>query len=171
VCAARLSHEKGIDILLQAISRLLQNNISCKCIVVGEGYLRDDLLEMIRALGLTQHVFMEGFQEDVRPYLLAGDTFVLVSYYEGLPFAVLEAIACALPCLVTNVGGNAEAVAHKSTGLVVKAGSVDEVVEAITYLMNHPEERAQMSRAARSRVCEQFDIEATMKEIKDVITA
>jgi glycosyltransferase involved in cell wall biosynthesis len=169
VSSARLSEEKGIDILLLAMSRLVQRNISCKCIIVGEGYLRDTLLEQVRTLGLAQHVFMEGFQENVKPYLLAGEAFVLTSYREGLPFAVLEAMACGLPCIVTNVGGNAEAVAHNVNGLVVNPGSVDEVVEAVSYLLTHPQERAQMSRAARTRACEYFDIEARMTEIKEVI--
>jgi glycosyltransferase involved in cell wall biosynthesis len=105
----------------------------------------------------------------VKPYLCAGDVFTLTSYREGLPFAVLEAMACGLPCVVTNVGGNAEAVIQNSNGLVVNAGSVDEVVEAISFLMSHPEERAQMSRVARVRACEEFDIETRMAEIKRVI--
>ena len=78
-------------------------------------------------------------------------------------------MACELPCIVTNVGGNAEAVAHNDTGVIVKAGSPDEVADAVSYLLTHPEERARMSRAARLRVCEAFDIEKRMTEIIEVI--
>jgi glycosyltransferase involved in cell wall biosynthesis len=169
VCVARLSEEKGIDILLLAMSHLLRRNLACKCIIVGDGYLRDNLLEQVQKLGLAQNVFMVGFQEDVRPYLLASDAFVLTSHKEGLPFAVLEAMACGLPCVVTNVGGNAEAVTQNVNGLVVNAGSVDEVVEAISYLLTHPQERMQMSRAGRSRAYEEFDIEGKMTKIKQII--
>ena len=168
VCAARLSEEKGIDILLLAISQLLRRNLSCQCIIVGDGYLRENLLEQVRTLGLSNHVFMQGFQKDVKPYLLAGDTFVLTSHREGLPLAVLEAMACGLPCVVTNVGGNAEAVTHNVNGLVVSDGSVDEVVEAISYLLTHPQERAQMSQRARSKA-EGFDMEARILDIKRII--
>ncbi len=171
VCAARLSEEKGIDILLLALSQLLHRNLRCKCIIVGEGDLREKLLEQVRALGLTHHVFMVGFQEDVRPYLLAGNAFVLTSHKEGLPLAVLEAMACGLPCVVTNVGGNAEAVAHNVNGFVVSAGSVDEVAGAISSLLTHPHEWARMSRMGRSIACEQFDIEAKMADIKRLILA
>ena|ERR1700674_624840 len=169
VCAARLSVEKGIDILLLAMSELLRRNISCKYIIVGDGYLREKLSEQVQQLGLAGHIFMLGFQEDVRPYLLAANAFVLASHKEGLPFAILEAMACGLPCIVTNVGGNAEAVAHNVTGLVVESGSPFEVAEAVSYLLTHPEERARMSRAARQRVCEEFDIEVRMAEIKRAI--
>src|SRR6266852_741302 len=162
VCAARLSEEKGIDILLLAMSELSRRNVLCKCIIVGDGSLRERLSEQVWQLGLASHIFILGFQEDVRPYLLAANAFVLTSHREGLPFAILEAMACGLPCIVTNVGGNAEAVAHKDTGVVVKAGSPDEVADAVSYLLTHPEERARMSRAARLRVCEAFDIEKRM---------
>jgi glycosyltransferase involved in cell wall biosynthesis len=169
VCAARLSGEKGIDILILAISELLRRNISCKCIIVGEGNRKEKLSAQILQLGLTNHVFLVGFRSDVRPYLHAANAFVLTSHKEGLPFAVLEAMACGLPCVVTNVGGNAEAVAHNETGLVVQPGSPTEVADAVSYLVTHPEERARMSRTARLRVCEEFDIEARMAEIKRAI--
>jgi glycosyltransferase involved in cell wall biosynthesis len=169
VCTARLSEEKGIDILLLAMSCLVRKDLSCKCIILGDGYLRESLSEQVQALNLGKHVLMEGFQEDVKPYLLASDAFVLTSHREGLPFAVLEAMACGLPCVVTNVGGNAEAVAHNVNGLVVNAGSPDEVAEAVSYLLAHPQERVQMSRAARSRALQEFDIEARMRDIKQVI--
>src|SRR5580698_2767907 len=128
-----------------------------------------ELKEQADDLNITARVFMVGFQENVKPYLHAADAFVLTSHKEGLPFAVLEAMACGLPCVVTDVGGNAEAVAQNVTGFVVADGSVDQVVEAMAYLMTHPQERLEMSHAARARACEKFDIEASMAEIKKVI--
>lgn len=169
VCISRLSPEKGLDVLLKALSVLLHGNLSCKLIIIGEGYLRDKLMEQIVELNLSRNVFMEGFQDDVRPYLCAADVFVLTSYLEGLPFSVLEAMACGLPCVVTNVGGNSEAVTHNVNGLVVNSGSAEEVVEAIFYLLTRPQERARMGNASRSRVLKEFDIEACMSEIKRVI--
>jgi glycosyltransferase involved in cell wall biosynthesis len=169
VCTARLSAEKGIDILLSAMSQIIQKDVSCRCIVIGDGALKEELLEQAKSLGLSLHVFFEGFQADVRSYLCAADAFVLTSHIEGLPFSVLEAMACGLPCVVTNVGGNSEAVVHNVNGLVVNPGSVDEVAQAIIYLLTHPQERARMAQASRSRICEEFDIEAKMVEIKRLI--
>jgi glycosyltransferase involved in cell wall biosynthesis len=169
VCTARLSTEKGIDILLSAMSQIIQKDPSSKCIIIGEGPLKEKLLEQVKSLGLSRHVFMEGFQADVRPYLCAADVFVLTSHIEGLPFSVLEAMACGLPCVVTNVGGNAEAVVHNVNGMIVNPGSVDEVVQAIIYLRTHPQERARMAEASRSRVCKDFDIDTKMAEIKHLI--
>jgi len=169
VCTARLTEQKGIDILLQAMARVLRDGVCCKCVIVGDGPLRDQLLEQAREIGLSGHVFFEGFREDVRPYLQASSAFVLTSHREGLPFSILEAMACGLPCIVTDVGGNAEAITHQVHGLVVPPGSVDAVAGAISYLATHPHERAQMSRMARATACEAFDIDKNMAEIRRVI--
>jgi glycosyltransferase involved in cell wall biosynthesis len=169
VSIARLSDQKGIDILLRAVARTVRDGIPCKCIIVGDGPLRDQLIKLAQELGLSDHVYFEGFREDVRPYLRAGSVFVLTSHNEGLPLSILEALACGLPCIVTDVGGNAEAIMHKVHGLLVSPGSVEVVAGAISYLATHPSERAYMSKMARARACEAFDIENSMAEIKRVI--
>lgn len=169
VCTARLSKIKGIDILLSAMAKVVHGGTSCRCIIVGDGPLREDLSRQMRDLDLRGHVFFEGFQEDVRPYLQAASAFVLTSHREGLPLSIVEAMACGLPCVVTNVGGNAEAVTHKLHGFVVSPGSVAEVADAISYLAKHPEERAQMSGRARLRACTEFNMEDRIAEIKRII--
>ena len=169
VCTARLSPEKGIDILLLAMSKVIRQHPSSKCIIIGEGALKEMLLERANSLGLSGHIFFEGFQADVKPYLWAADAFVLTSHIEGLPFSVLEAMACGLPCVVTNVGGNAEAVANNVNGLIVSPNSADEVAQAILYLLTHSRERARMADASRSRACNEFDIDSRMADIQRVI--
>jgi len=164
VCTARLSPEKGIDILLSAIDRVIRRGSVCRCIVVGDGHLRGQLLEQANALGLQGHVFFEGFQSQVQPYLSAADAFVLTSHIEGLPFSVLEAMACGLPCIVTDVGGNSEAVTGNRNGIVIRPGSVSEVEDAILYLFAHPEERARMGQQSRERVWNEFDMDCKMAE-------
>jgi glycosyltransferase involved in cell wall biosynthesis len=165
VCVARLSSQKGIDVLIAAMGRLLRERTPFRCLIVGDGPNRQTFAEKIEELGLSKHVLLVGFAEDVRPYLQAADVFVLTSYREGLPYAVLEALACGLPCVVTNVGGTAEAVTDKSEGFVVAPGSVDEATEALAYLLTHREEREEMGRRARARVRAEFDSTARMEEI------
>ena len=166
VCAARLVEAKGIDILLHAVSRVVRQGVSCRCIIVGDGLLKERLLHEANCLGLSGYVFFEGFQKDVRPYLQAASAFILTSHLEGLPLSVLEAMACGLPCIVTNVGGSAEAVKHQVTGLVIPPGSLDEAESAILYLATHPDERAEMASKARETVCQDFDIENRIDELK-----
>jgi glycosyltransferase involved in cell wall biosynthesis len=169
VCVARLSEQKRIDILLQALARLLGEGVCCKCIIVGDGPLKSQLLEQAKSLGLSRHVFFEGFQEDVRPYLQACSAFVLTSDTEGLPLSILEAMACGVPSIVTDVGGNKELIIHLVHGLIVPRGSVNAIADGISYLANHPEKRMYMAKMARARACETFDIENAMAEIRRVI--
>jgi glycosyltransferase involved in cell wall biosynthesis len=169
ICVARLGEQKGIDILLQTIAHVIRNGLACKCIIVGDGPLKNELLDLAREMGLGGHVFFEGFREDVRPYLQAGSAFILTSHMEGLPLSILEAMACGLPSIVTDVGGNAEIITHRIDGLIVPRGSVDAGAEAISYLATHPQERGQMAQMARTRVCEAFDIEKSMAEIRRLI--
>ena len=151
VCPARLSPQKGIDLLLQALARCKQRGLHFKCVIVGDGPLGDRLRQQSQELGLSDCVIFEGFKEDIRPYLHAATAFVLTSYREGLPFSILEAMACGLPCIVTDVGGNTEAVTHEVHGLVIPSGSVDAAADAISYIATHPIESARMSRMARTR--------------------
>jgi L-malate glycosyltransferase len=169
VCVARLSGQKGIDILLEAIAQVFRAGFECKCLIVGDGPLKEQLIEQASKSGLAGQVLFEGFREDVRPYLHASSAFVLTSHREGLPLSILEAMACGLPAVVTDVGGNAEAVTHQITGLVVPTGSVEALADAISYLASHPEERERMARAARARARDAFDIEGAMAKIRQVI--
>jgi len=169
VCVARLCEQKRIDILLDTLARVLRDGVGCKCIIVGDGPLKNQLIEQAKSIGLTGHVFFEGFHEDVRPYLQAGSAFILTSDTEGLPLSILEAMACGLPSIVTNVGGNTELITHRVNGLIVPRESVEAIAEAISYLANNPEQRARMGKMARARVCEAFDIEKAMADIQGVI--
>lgn len=169
VCVARLGPQKRIDILLTGMEHLFRMGYRCRCMIVGDGTLRDELLEQGQALGLADHISFVGFKADVRPYLYAADAFILTSQTEGMPLSVLEAMACGLPCIVTDVGGNAEVVTHSVNGLVISPGSVEAVAEAISYLISHPYERLGMSGYARTRACEEFDIKRRMAEIERVI--
>jgi glycosyltransferase involved in cell wall biosynthesis len=169
VCPARLSEQKGIDILLQAIANVRRRGVACKCIIIGEGPLDAQLQRQAKELDLSRDVFFEGFQEDVRPYLQASTAFVLLSRTEGLPLTIVEAMACNLPAIVTSVGGNAEAVLDRVTGMVVPPESPEAAAEAITYLATHRDECVRMGASARKRAIESFDIEKTMAAIKAVI--
>jgi glycosyltransferase involved in cell wall biosynthesis len=169
VCAARLTEAKGVEVLVQAVSRVVRQGISCRCIILGEGPLQEKLRQQVNSLGLSDYVSFDGFQRDVRPYLQAGSAFVLTSYVEGLPFSVLEAMACGLPCIVTDVGGNPEAVKDQVAGLVVPPASVEAAADAILYLATHPEERARMGAKARETACLSFDIDNRIKELKRVM--
>ena len=168
VYAASLHEGKGIEVLIHALSRALRSGIECKCIIVGDGPLKEQMMKKSNALGLFNYTFFEGEQE-VGPYLQAGSAFILPSFWEGLPCSILKAMACGLPCIVTDVGGISEAVKDGITGIVIHPGSVDDAENAIAYLATHPVERAEMGRRARETVTQNFERDQKIKEITSVL--
>jgi len=169
ICIAKLSEEKRVDILIRAVSRVIRQGIACKCIILGDGPLKEMLQKETNVLGLTGHIFFEGFQKEVLPYLQAGSAFILTSETEASQVSVLEAMACGLPCIVTDVAGNAETVTDHVTGLVISVGSLDEAENAILYLATHPRECSEMAVKSREVACRSFDIRSKGEELKAAI--
>lgn len=171
VCVAKLTPQKRVDVLLRAIETLATASVRCKCVIVGDGPLKAQLDEQVRASQILDRVIFAGFQSDVDPFLRAADAFVLTSDFEGFPLSILEAMACGLPCIVTDVGGNAEAITNAVHGFVVAPNSSNAVAEAIKSLIEDRNRRARMSKMARARVCDDFDIRKRMAEIQNLILA
>jgi glycosyltransferase involved in cell wall biosynthesis len=165
VCAARLSRAKRIDLLLEALAELGKTHSGWHCVILGAGPLEKELRSYAQRLALEDCVTFAGHVADVRPYLQAADLFVLSSDKEGLPLALLEAMALGLPAVVTDVGGTGEVVIHRHNGLLVKPGSAEELASTMGYLLVHDEERRRMGNAARIRMQQHFDIEVSMNRL------
>lgn len=171
VCVARLTPRKRLDLLLNAVAKANGAGVHCKCVIVGDGPLKEELLQLSCDLRLTDAAIFAGFQQEVKVYLDAADAFALTSDCEGFPLSILEAMAAGLPCIVTDVGGNAEAVTNLVDGFVVPAGSSDAVANAIVHLATNRSERTRMSEMARRKVRETFDVNLKMAEVQAVILA
>lgn len=102
VAAGRLSREKGFDLLIEALA--LCANPAMKLAILGEGPLRGELEDLMRARGLQEQVTFHGFQKNPYAFIREADCFVLSSRYEGFPNVVLEALACGTPVLATPLG-------------------------------------------------------------------
>lgn len=164
VCAARLAPEKGIDVLLDAISQLKSKGKVCQCLIVGDGPLRDQLSRQATDAGLNGIVHFAGFSNEVARYLAAADVFVLSSRIEGLPLAILEAMSAGLPCVVTDAGGNAEAITNGEQGFVVPIDAANPLARAIEALFSEPLRR-RMAENCRLRVRQSFDLDLQMEKI------
>lgn len=158
--AAILEPRKGIDVLLDACARL---RCRAHLDVYGEGSLRARLEE--RAAGLGLDVTFHGRVEGLRDRLEQADVFVLPSWGENLPIAILEAMPAALPVVATRVGGNAELVVDGETGDVVEPGDADGMARAIDRLAGEPERRRAFGRAAAARAAEHFDPDACAERL------
>jgi len=169
ICVARLSPVKRIDVLLESLALLVKSRTDWTCTIIGGGPLEKELKEKTQALGLSSCVRFTGHVQDVHSYMDTADLAVLSSDKEGLPLSLVESMACGLPCVVTDVGGNREIVKNGTTGLVVEAGSPKQLADGIAYLLDHSEEREKMGQAARCLAYERFDLSCMIDEYKTLL--
>lgn len=169
LCVARLSEEKGVSVLIEALWSVEKGGLRFHSIIVGDGPLRTKLEKRAAELGLRSRITFMGHQEDVRPYYAAATICVLPSLSEGLPLVLLEAMASGVPCVVTQVGGIEEVVTHGVDGFIVPPRSPDAVSGAIRCLLENEPERARIAAKARMRVEGAFDIDITARKIQAVL--
>ena len=132
---ARLSKEKGHAVLLEAIAKLDGTARDVRFLLAGDGPLRKELRQQVAAKGLTDHVTFLGFRTDMPAIFSASDLVVLSSFTEGIPGALLEAMAAGKPIVATEVGGVGELFRHGQVGRLVKPGSPEELSQAIEELL------------------------------------
>ncbi|MCX5901452.1 MAG: glycosyltransferase family 4 protein [Proteobacteria bacterium] len=148
--AGRLSSEKGVDFLVRSCACL---NVSgqTKLLIVGDGPEKTKLQELARTVGLGSKVLWCGSVDDVVDYLQAADLFVMPSQFEGQSNAILEAMACELPVIATDVAGNNELVSHGDNGLLIAYGDESALAAAICFLLENPQQAQEL--AARAHTC------------------
>jgi glycosyltransferase involved in cell wall biosynthesis len=153
----RLHHEKGPDVLVEALRILSGRRESgWRALFVGSGPEEPRVRAEVQALGLERRVFLAGARRYVAPWLEAADVLVLPSREEGLPLSALEAMARSKPVVATRVGGTAEAVEDGASGLLVPPESPAIFAAAMERLMNDPALRRSMGRRARARAASEF---------------
>ena len=165
VHTGRLTERKALDVLLRAFARALPAVSAGPrplLALVGDGPRRAELEALCARLGLGEHVVFTGFQEDVVRYLHACDGFVLASRIEGLPNALLEAMACGCPIVATRIGGSLEAIADEGQGLLVDVDDVGGLADGVRRLLDDDELRARLGAGAAERIREHFTLEATV---------
>jgi len=161
VFVGRLTREKGFDVLLRALGSALGAD---GLLVVGDGPERVRLeAEARRSRAAVRFC---GYQEDVSPYLAAGDVFVQPSRSEGLPFTVLEAMAHGLPVICSRVGGVGAAV--DGCGRLVAPDRPAELATGIADLLHDAASRAALGEAARARVAQRFGVDGMVEALHGV---
>ncbi|HHY95473.1 MAG TPA: glycosyltransferase family 4 protein, partial [Firmicutes bacterium] len=146
----RLTEQKNQGLLLQAIRRLVPRVPSIVCVILGEGELRAYLEHLVREMGLDRHVFLLGHRADVRLWYGSAHVFVLTSLWEGLPLAVLEALASGLPVVSTRVSGVEEVVTDGIEGYLVES-CPDAIAQRIEQLFLDSAMREIMGARARKK--------------------
>ncbi|MFT5291613.1 MAG: glycosyltransferase involved in cell wall biosynthesis [Planctomycetota bacterium] len=161
----RLSPEKGFLDLLEAFRRLFEGGACLQLTIFGEGEQRHELEEFIHMHGLQGQVRLAGFEANKAAIFNELDIYVSSSYREGLPNALLEAMAYGLPIVSTSVGGVPDALTHGVDALLSQAGDVDALHDNLRILIRDRQLQIRFAQAARKRVLEQYSFSQRMDKM------
>ena len=166
VCLGKLTMQKGHRILLEAVARLAKEFPNQRVEIAGTGPLIDDLQARAARLKLIRNVEFFGVVSDVRPLLARAAMIVMPSLWEGFGLAALEAMACGRPVIASGVDGLREIITHERDGLLVPAGDVGALAEAIARLLRDRPLAERLAAAGRARVAESFTLDTMARKLE-----
>ena len=137
-------------------------------ILVGPGNDRQQLEELAASLGIADRVQFTGGVDDPADYLRAADVFVLPSVAEGMSNSLLEAMATALPCAVSGIGGNTDLIEDGATGRLVASPTPQAWSQTLLELLDNPPEAQRPGAAARRRIDEEFALSVVVDRYVDL---
>ncbi len=159
-----LNRNKNHQTVIDAIAEFnYTNQVKIFFTVISDGELRNLLEEQIELKGLKDYVQLVGHKAEARQYLNAFDIFILPSIKEGLPYALLEAGKCGLPCIASFVGGIPEVITNLESGLLIDPNNHMSIVKALTYYLDNPNARIAYGEALRQHIEEKFNNEHMMR--------
>jgi glycosyltransferase involved in cell wall biosynthesis len=158
----RLSPEKGTRELLRVASRLRESGTAVKISIAGDGPDRDWMEMESQALRDSAFVSFRGVVDDAVRFLAELDVLVLPSHNEGMPYALLEAMAAGCAIVAFETGGIPEVVCNSSLGILVRPGDIDGLVAALRQLAERPADVVSIGRAASDHVLAQYRLESRM---------
>src|SRR5260370_10123311 len=164
ICVARLDYAKGVDVRLHAWGRMLREpsewraHLKPRLHLVGEGVYRAQMERIAAGLGIQDSVEFLGSRTDVVDLLQQSWGFVMPSRWEGMPNALLEAMACGLPCVATRVSGSEDIISDGVTGLLVEPEQPAEMAQALRRILEDTELAQRLGREGRATVVRDYQL-------------
>lgn len=155
---ARLGKEKDHATLLQSFSNLHKTDPNILLLIVGDGEERDNLQMICHELEIAERVKFVGASSDIPNLLAAMDVFVLSSRAEGLPLAMLEAMAASLPVVVTRVGAIPEVIGNDNAGLLTIPGNASDIANKLRQVISNPDLAKKIATRGNRLVKEQYGL-------------
>ncbi|WP_081985490.1 glycosyltransferase [Natrinema salifodinae] len=170
---ARLVEKKGYEYSLQAVSRLVDEYPDIEYHIIGEGPLKDDLIELTTELGISENIQFLGHVTDDRLHqeLNEASIFVLPCAIakngdrDVIPVALKEAMAMETPCISTPISGISEMIKDNENGILVPDRDSEELAQAMATLFETPEQRRRLGTAGRETIARKFDIESAVDDL------
>ncbi|GGG93428.1 glycosyltransferase family 4 protein [Silvibacterium dinghuense] len=167
ICVGRLVPAKGQHILLRAFDVLRAKGHAVHLTLIGDGPDRRSLEHEAAERQLSAHVTFCGAlnHNETRERISQTDIFAMASFAEGIPVALMEAMAMSIPCVSTGVAGIPELIQDRANGLLVSPSSVESLAEALESLVVDPDLRANLGAAGRARVIEHYNLTQNAKKL------
>ncbi len=164
----RLAEEKGFDLLIRAVDRLLEAGYDLTLLIAGDGEKMQALQALIGDLGRGERIRLLGFQKNIIPLYEAMDLFVLSSLREGLPNVVLEAMALEVPVVATRVAGIPRLIEDGKNGLLADPGALEPLAEAIARLVDNRELRIAFQKEGRATVEARYGFQSRVNKFRKI---
>jgi len=165
ITVGELNANKNHSQVLRALSKLRRTHFHY--LIVGTGEYELKLKKTVKQLSLQDNVSFLGFRKDIPELLSASDIFILTSRREGLPKAILEAMAAGLPIIATDVRGNRDLVKHGENGLIIPLDDVERTAEAIMKLIAEPELKETMGEKSKELV-KYYDLNNILPQMEQI---
>ena len=160
----RLYYQKDPITLIRSFKLINERFPNTRLILVGDGPLEPVCLKLITEFGLNEKVELAGYQKHSKIYYKMFDIFMLSSHYEGLPYALLEAMSMGIPSVGTNVVGIKDLIKHGETGYLVEEEDYSGLADAVIKLLNNPELLSVFSENSKNISRASFNFEDGIKE-------
>jgi len=168
LAVGELSTVKGHETLIRAVAALARERPLVRLLIAGEGGERTRLLELARELDFGGHLQLLGFRRDVPALLAAADVFAMPSFSEGMPLALIEAMAARTPIVASRVGGIPALVSHGKSGLLTEAGDPGLLADALGTLLANPLERQRYADQGHRAFLDHYSLQSMLDNYRAV---
>jgi glycosyltransferase involved in cell wall biosynthesis len=171
-CVGRLEPQKGHRFLLEALAMLRKQRGDCPhLVIVGTGSALGSIRRQIESLSLEDRVHLLGTRRDIPEILAALDLFVLPSLWEGLPLALLEAMAAGVPVMASAVGGVGDVLDNGRYGGLLPPGNGSALCDAMTDWLDHPEKRRALGELGKMRAHQDYSARSMVGRLEEIYEA
>jgi L-malate glycosyltransferase len=160
--------QKRLDLWLELARKIVTRFTNVHFIIVGDGPLKEELMRKRKELSLEDIVHLVGLQTEVRPFLAAFDLYMMSSIFEGLPIALLEAMASGCPVVSTDAGGIKEVIEDGREGLLCPVNQPETLVDLALEMLNSQTKRSEFSVLARKRIENNFSMETMVQALEEL---
>jgi len=161
---ARITKQKAPLDMIDAFAKVHAKYQNVRLLMIGEGDMKNETIKKVAAMNLQDYIYLDDFRQDVPELLNTLDVFCLPSLWEGLPIALLEAMAAEKAVIATNVDGSKEIIQNMKNGILISPQKPSQLADSIIHLYENEENRKQLGKEARKTVLKKYDVSKMVKE-------